>query len=400
MPAQRHPAFRLPRDAVTPDYGVGGLFGLVGAVRRFLDGEPWRLPGEGPVAAAADAAAPVVVFILVDGLGDGFLQRFGAGGALLAHRVGRLTSVFPSTTASAVATVLTGLAPASHGLTGWFLHDRRFGGVIAPLPMMKRSGGEVRGLLRLPRLFPYRTLFQGRRRPSVLVSPRSLAYSPFSRRHGRGARVVAYHALGGMIEAIAAAVVALREGGGGYVHAYYPRFDALSHAHGCAAGEVVDEFARIDGAFRTLLAQLAGSGAEVVVSADHGFIDSPEERLIHLDRHPEAIAMLAAPLSGERRAAYCHVRRGAGEAFAAFAREVLAGKAVLVRSDELLASGLLGPGRAHRRLRERVGTHTLLMEAGWTVRDRVPGEHNHPMLGVHGGLSPAEMWVPLVQARC
>jgi hypothetical protein len=138
----------------------------------------------------------------------------------------------------------------------------------------------------------------------------------------------------------------------------------------------------------------------VVVSADHGFIDSPEERLIHLDRHPEAMAMLAAPLSGERRAAYCHVRRGAGEAFAAFAREVLAGKAVLVRSDELLASGLLGPGRAHRRLRERVGTHTLLMEAGWTVRDRVPGEHNHPMLGVHGGLSPAEMWVPIVRARC
>jgi hypothetical protein len=329
-----------------------------------------------------------------------FLQRFGTGSALLAHRAGRLTSVFPSTTASAVTTVLTGQAPAAHGLTGWYLHDRRFGGVIAPLPMTQRAGGEVRGVLRLPRLFPYRTLFQGRRRPSVFVSPRSLAQSPYSRRHSRGARVVAYRGLDGMIAAVADAVMASRDAGGGYVHAYYPNFDALSHAHGCASREVVDEFGRIDTAFRALLVRLAGSGIEVVVSADHGFIDSPDDRLIHLDRHPEAIAMLAAPLFGERRAAFCEVRRGAGAEFEGFVREVFAGKARLVRAEELLASGLLGPGRAHRRLRERVGSHTLLMETGWTVRDRVPGERNHPMLGVHGGLSPGEMWVPLVRARC
>lgn len=398
MPVSRRPNCRLPRGAVLPDYGPDGLFGLVGAIGRFLDGRAWHLPGEGG-APEAGGNAPVLVFLLVDGLGDDFLCRVGEGSALLARRVRRITSVFPSTTASAVTTVLTGLPPAAHGLTGWFVNDRRFGGVLAPLPMVTRAGGKLRGLLPQPRLFPYRTLFQHRRRCSVFVAPQHLAFSPYTRRHARGARVVAYRGLPAMMDAIANEVAVLRAGSGGYVHAYYPTFDALSHAYGCRSPQALGEFARIDAAFAALLARLKGSGAEVIVSADHGFTDSPEGRLVRLERFPDAAAMLAAPLFGERRAAYCEVRPGAESDFSAFVREALTGKAVCVPSPEIVDSGLLGPGPAHRRLRERVGTHTLLMELGWTILDRMPGERHHRMLGVHGGLSASEMWVPLIRAR-
>jgi hypothetical protein len=34
------------------------------------------------------------------------------------------------------------------------------------------------------------------------------------------------------------------------------------------------------------------------------------------------------------------------------------------------------------------------------VVDSVPGEHRHAMIGVHGGLSPEEMWIPLIRASC
>jgi hypothetical protein len=397
MPPLRH--LPLPRDAVPPDYGSGGLFGLVAGMRAFLDGGHLDSP-EGEPVRDRGPRAPVLVFILIDGLGDAFLQRFGAGGALLAHRRGRITSVFPSTTASAITTIMTGLAPAAHGLTGWFINDRRFGGIIAPLPMMQRSDGPVQGLLMLPRLFPYRTLYQRRKRRSIIVSPQALAYSPYSKRHSRGAQVMPYRGIGGMIDAIPAAVAALASAGGGFVYAYYPVFDAMSHDHGCTAEPVVAQFMKIDAAFASLLERLDGSGVDVVVSADHGFIDSPEERLIELDRHPEATAMLACPLFGERRAAFCEVRPGAEAEFERFVAEALAGRAVVARSVDLVASGLLGPGPAHRRLRERVGSHVLLMERGWTIADRVPGEHRHSMIGVHGGLSADEMWVPRIHARC
>jgi hypothetical protein len=93
------------------------------------------------------------------------------------------------------------------------------------------------------------------------------------------------------------------------------------------------------------------------------------------------------------------VRHGAEAAFEAWAALELAGKAVAVTGAAFLASGLLGPGEPHARLRERVGSHVLLMEPGWTIVDHVEGESAHEMIGVHGGLSADEMLVPLILAR-
>ncbi|WP_018992309.1 alkaline phosphatase family protein [Aromatoleum toluclasticum] len=392
------PGIELPHNAVLPDYRNGGLFGLIRNVRAYLDGHPWHAPG--PSAPPAPDATPrKLVFILIDGLGDMFLQRTGAEGTLLAHRTGRLTSVFPSTTASAVTTTMTGLPPARHGLTGWFIHDRRFGGVIAPLPAIQRGGAPLRGPLAVPRLFAYRTLFQRCKRPAVFISPRDLASSPYSRRHSRGASTVGYKGLQGMIDAIAATIGA----SGSHpilVHAYYPTFDGLSHAYGCNSKEVHTHFERIDAAFGQLLERLRGSGTDIVLTADHGFIDSPPERVIDLDALPGLQTLLAAPLFGERRTAFCAVRRGAERDFERMARECLTGKAAVTRSEDLIGLGVFGPGKPHRRLQERVGTHVLLMEPGWTIRDHVAGEQEHAMIGVHGGLSPDEMWIPLIQARC
>lgn len=397
----------LPRDAVLPDYGPGGLFALVGKIRAFLAGTGWPPPDalgacgfSDPSTGSAPGSAPVLVLLLVDGLGDHFLQRHGAGSRLLEHRQTRLTSVFPSTTASAVTTLLTGLAPAGHGLTGWFIRDQRFGGTLAPLPMRMRGAGPIEGRFALRRLFPYRSLFQSGRRASVLISPASIAHSRFSLRHARGARIQPYEGLCEMSTAVEFEVRALKASGGGYVHAYYPELDAISHESGCTSEPALAEFGRIEAAVATLVARLSGSGAQIVITADHGFIDSDPGHTLHLEAMPGLATMLEAPLSGEARSAFCEVRTGAETDFLAFAHSELAGKAVAVPSSRLLAHGLFGPGKRHPRLRERIGSHTLLMEPGWTIRDRVPGEREHPMLGVHGGLSADEMWVPLITIDC
>jgi hypothetical protein len=395
---QNDAALALPRDAVLPCYRDGGLMALVDRFGGFLDGARWTLPdGQDPDTAPAR----VLVFLLIDGLGEDFLQRFGASSVLAAHRRGRITSVFPSTTSAAVTTTMTGLAPAQHGLTGWFIRDRRFGGIIAPLPLFRRGGDELAALRLTQRLFPYRTLYQRRVRPSVVVSPREIAWSRFSKRHTRGARIVGYgRAMEGMMDAVVTTAREIRAAGGGYVHAYYPHFDSLSHDFGSTSDAARAEFRRIDVAFANLLERLRGLDCEVVVTADHGFTDASEERTVDMDEYPQLLAMLECPLWGERRAAFCAVKKGREAEFEAAATEVFAGKAVVARSRELVAAGLFGPGPVNPRLAERTGTHTLLMESGWTVVDSVPGEKRHAMIGVHGGLSPQEMWIPLIRARC
>ncbi|MGL1832637.1 alkaline phosphatase family protein [Rhodocyclaceae bacterium SMB388] len=400
MPGTALPPSMLPRDAVLPDYGNGGLLGLIRSIAGFLDGGAWAPWVAEETLPNAPSSSPVLVFMLIDGLGDAFLSRHGAGSRLLAHRRGRITSVFPSTTASAVTTTLTGLAPAAHGLTGWYIFDRRFGGVVAPLPLCARTGEALGGMFPTRRLFPYHTLFERRKRQSMLVSPAEIAHSPFSRRHGRGAGLIAYHDLAGFADAVVSAANWLERSGGGFVHAYYPEFDALSHDFGASSAQAIAEFRRVDDAFGQVVDRLAGTGADVVVCADHGFIDSPEEKFVRLDAWPDVLAMLAEPLWGERRAAFCEVRPGAQTEFERFVAEVLSASTVVVRSDALVEHDVFGPGERHPRLRERVGTHALLMQPGWTVWDPRPDEHQHCMLGVHGGLSADEMWVPLIHARC
>lgn len=387
--------FPIPADSVLPEYGPGGLYDLASTLRTWLHepGAGWHAGGVAP----GDAAATVVLLV-IDGLGDRYLCSAGAGSVLHAHRRGALTSVCPSTTASAVTTLLTGVAPAVHGLNGWFVHDRRFGGVVLPLPLSLRAGPPLEAVRLMSRLCPAPPMFYHANRPAVLVSPADIAFSRFSQHHARGARIEPYQGLQGLEAQILAQVDRLAASGG-LVHAYYPVFDALSHLHGCRSAQVHACFERIDALFANLLKALAGRGVHLVVTADHGFIDSSPQRTVDLAPGGEVAAMLAAPLFGERRLAFCRVRKGAAVEFEAWARAELAGKAVLVAGKECRESGLLGPGVRHPRLAERVGTHVLLMEPGWTIIDHVEGELFHEMIGVHGGLSADEMTVPWIAVR-
>jgi hypothetical protein len=285
-----------------------------------------------------------------------------------------------------------------HGLNGWFIHDARFGGVIAPLPLPRRSGLPLEAFRLMQRLCPTPPMFQHACRPVNLVSPADIAYSRFSLHHARGAHIEPYEGLEDFGAAIVAMADALAESGG-LIHAYYPTFDALSHAYGCRSTEAGVCFARLDDLFIRLQRALAGRDVRIVVTADHGFTDASASRCVELAPTGEVAQMLAAPLFGERRLAFCKVREGAEAGFEAWAASELAGKGVAVSGEAFMASGLLGPGEPHARLRERVGSHVLLMEPGWTIVDHVEGEAAHEMIGVHGGLSADEMLVPLILAR-
>jgi len=76
----------------------------------------------------------------------------------------------------------------------------------------------------------------------------------------------------------------------------------------------------------------------------------------------------------------------------------LADKVHLLRSEDVLRRGWLGPGDAHAALRDRIGDYVLIPRGRAILRDWLTGEERHTHIGVHGGLSAAEMIVPLVVA--
>ena len=82
----------------------------------------------------------------------------------------------------------------------------------------------------------------------------------------------------------------------------------------------------------------------------------------------------------------------------ALVAEVFGDKVRAVPSEQLIEEGWFGPGRSHPELAARIGDYTLQMRERYTISDRLAGERELHLNGVHGGTSAAEMIVPLMLA--
>ena len=381
-----------------PDYAGHSIVNLMQSIATACGSSNAAYPELALLRSTPLSAARHIVLLVIDGLGQRTLDRHPASPNLQRHSIGTMTSVFPSTTASAITTFMTGQAPAQHGLTGWHMHLEEIDQTLAILPLTPRGEPlKERPETLPPRLFGYPTLFQQLKRESWVLAPQSIAGSPFNAWHSRGARCLAYQSMPEMFAAISALLKNADKPS--YIYAYYPDLDAHSHRYGTDSKEAQKTLGTLDAAFGEFLRDVQGSDSWLIATADHGFIDSPPARVVSLDAHPQLAALLARPLCGERRAAYCYVNEAERPAFEAYVRQNLAHCVDLRDSTELINAGWFGPPAFHPRLASRVGDYTLVMKDNWTIKDWLPGERHYPMLGVHGGISADEMTVPLIALR-
>ena len=376
---------------VLPAYGGGSLVNLIASLVEGRGGARRHAPLE-LLAPGELAQARNVVLVLIDGLGDNYLTAHGAGSELGRRRHGAITSVFPSTTASAITTSYTGCAPLEHGLTGWYTYFGEAGYVAAALPF--RTRGDMLPLREKgftpDRAYSAQSIFAGLEARSIVVTHRQIIDSDYNVHHCAGAQRRGYDTLEQFVGEIESAVKSGPERK--FVYAYWPQYDAISHRHGSRSREAAREFALIDEAFGRLLARLSGTESIVVASADHGFVDVSPDECLEL---PAALAaLLRFPLCGERRAVYCHVH-DAGT-FTRRAQDWLGSRAEVLPSRTLVERGWLGSGTAHPRIAERVGDVALVMNGHFTVKDWTPGEARHLHIGNHGGTTADEMMIPLI----
>ena len=371
-----------------PDYAGGSLVNLVASIVAARGGQPLHEPlKKFPIASHATN----LVLLIIDGLGDNYLRARGAS-ELAKRRRGAMTSVFPSTTASAITTSYTGATPLEHGLTGWFTYFGEAGCVSAALPF--RSRGDMallstRGVTP-EQIYTSASLFRSLPVKSIVVSFRDIIESHYNSVHCRGAERLAYEKADEFVAQVERAVKS--SGEKKFVYAYWPHYDAVSHRFGSQSEQAAAEFAIMDAAFGELIQRLRGTDTLVVATADHGFVDAPTEQCLEW---PAALApLMRFPLCGERRVVYCHVH--SPREFIERARECFDGRADVMPSGQLVDEGWLGPGTPHPRIKERVGDVTIVMKERYTVKDWVPGEPRWLHIGNHGGTHEDEMLIPLI----
>jgi hypothetical protein len=243
--------------------------------------------------------------------------------------------------------------------------------------------------------------------PSVFDSLSVAAYfvidaklrdSPYSQAGAGRAKRIGYH---GLIDCFARLPNLVGSGSRRkFIYAYWPMFDALAHRHGVGGVRLEAHFRQLEQAFLALLEVLRGTDTLLVVTADHGFVDTGPEFGIHLQDHPALQRCLSVPLCGEPRTAFCYVRAGSAGDFEAYVRERLGACCDLYASEELLDAGWFGLGQPDPRLLQRLGDYVLIMGGRYVIKDSLLVEGAWADIGVHGGASEDEMLVPLIVAHC
>lgn len=377
-----------------PDYR-NSIINLMASVAHGLGADDTGYVPLESVPGAGLAERPVVLLV-ADGLGSSLLKRF-PDSHLARHVTGEIDSVFPTTTANAITAFATGVPAQQHAVTGWFTWLKELGSVAAVLPFVPRGGGASYSDLgvRPAQIVTAGPLSDRLEGPVHVVSPAYIADSVYSRfTAGRALR----HGHTGLRDFFNRITRLVRQGPG-YLFAYWTEIDALAHEHGIDSPEVSDHFLTFDNAFGELLEAVAGAGALVMVTADHGLIDTAGNRVVRVEEHPVLARALTLPLCGEPRAAFAYLRPGREREFEAYVRNELADAVELHVSRGLIEAGWFGLGTPSERLAERVGDYTLLMKDNWVIRDRLLSERPFSQIGVHGGASAREMRVPLIIAE-
>jgi hypothetical protein len=381
-----------------PDYQGAGIVNLMATLINARGGRA-EVPELRTLPATVLSDARHLVLIVLDGLGSRWLARRGAGSHLAEDCSGELTSVFPPTTASAITTFLTGDAPQQHGLTGWFTWFRELGCIMSVLPGTPRYGGVGYGAagVDLAALLGHRPVFERMTTPSAMVSPRWIARSDFNLAHLGPARLIAYKGLKQMFRRAARVIRRAREPS--FFYLYWPGLDGIGHTHGMESAQAQDHFREIDAQYAAFLRAIAGTDTAVLLTADHGHLDAHPRDWVRLEDHPVLADCLALPLCGEPRAAFCYVRPDRVDTFTHYCRDVLGERFDLYPSHELLEAGLFGNGTPHPRLAQRIGDYTLIARGANLIREQLPTEGELQQIGVHGGLSDDEVYVPLCLTR-
>ncbi len=383
---------------IIPDYEGNSIVNLVSTIIAAEGHDP-----EHAVLRDIDATHwgdyKNIVLIVLDGLGDHFLKNKFPDSFLNRHRVRRMTSVFPTTTAAAITSFLSAQTPIEHAITGWYMYLRELGAASVILPFKPRYGKtsyDKEGV-DVSKILDFDRAFSHIYRKKCYVTPSHLIGSAYTNYSGIDSEKFGYNSFNGFFQQLSRAVRHSEEKK--YVYAYWSKVDALMHKHGTFSKEVADHFQELDQRIERFVNNVKNDDTLVLITADHGLIDTTPIRALSVDDYPRLKDFLILPLCGEPRVCYAYVRSGKTFDFLHYMEDNLANVCKIITRDEAIQSGVYGEGIPGMKFRDRIGDFILLMNENYVLKDHVLGEVPPNFIGYHGGLSEEELFVPLIMIK-
>ena len=364
-------------DFIYPDYNGNNVLNVAASLAAFL-GNPTGNPTVPELDAELKKGYKRVAFLVFDALGihpltlntpkDGFFNK---------HTVKKLTTVFPSTTACASATMISGLYPSQHGRFGWCMYLPEMGGRVDIL-VGSRSEDRHKKVdeKALKKMFPLRGFYLDNKTDYTVHSILSAIIDD-----GNPDRIVE-ETVGGVFDRLYD--IFGREGKQ-FVYVHCPQPDSIFHHRGVSSEEAKKMVEDIQARTKKLSEDFEDT--LIIVTADHGQVDIDGYVPLYEDKRLEE--MFSAPPDIEVRAVNLHVREEKEEEFKNYFIEKYGNNFRLLKTSELIERGVFGPAT------ERTAALGNYFAVVYTNVLALLHPLSAPFLGQHTSLT-AEMEVPLI----
>ncbi|TCJ30867.1 alkaline phosphatase family protein [Nocardioides jejuensis] len=361
-----------------PAYGERSIADVVPAVAAAL-GKPLGVTPSGLVLPPA----PAYVVLLIDGLGQQLLERYAHAAPFLTSLRGSTgTSGVPSTTATSLTSLGTGLLPGQHGLVGYTARVPETGELLNHLqwdrdvdPLTYQSHETAFAQLAARGIY------------TAAVNKKQFATSGLTRAAHRGATYRGADTPGDRLaETLESA------DGPSFTYVYDGELDKAGHQYGVASAEWLVELQLID-EFAEDLRDALPKSVRLLVVADHGMIDSPAGSRIELDKLSHLRRGITL-VGGEARFRHLYVKPGALDDVLAAWRAHLGDRATVLSRDEAIARGWFGP--VEDRVAGRLGDVMVACHDDLAIFSTRDFPRENTMIGLHGSLTRDELEIPIL----
>jgi predicted AlkP superfamily pyrophosphatase or phosphodiesterase len=330
------------------------------------------------------------ILFIIDGLGADVLTPFGHLVPTIfgLSKFQLLQTSFPSTTATSLATLMTGELPGVHGMLGYTVR-------------VPRSGGRVLNSLKWdervdPLMWqPVPTLFQRASNENIQVShvaAKRYEKTGFTQAVFRGATYRGANVASDLIAATLESLTATPS----FVYLYMNDLDVAGHSDGVGSEKWISALIGID-QFLAQLLNVLPKGTRLWLSADHGMINVEEKVTIGLDNE---LASSVVTIAGEPRARHLYLNEASDSQqarvdLAGRWREYFGQRATILTREEAITENIFGTN-VTSDAKDRMGDVIAIAHGGLVLLDPERAEKEGSMVGHHGGVSEIESTVPLL----
>lgn len=363
-----------------PAYGDSSLCEVLPSALAALG-----VPGEHNVLGLPPASRYCV--LVIDGLGWNLLRAHPVEAPFLASLTGRpITAATPSTTATSLTSLGTGLTPGRHGLLGY----------TTRVP----GGGELFNALRWEPALDPRSY-----QPNPSVFDRAVAAGVRAtvvgerRFRDSGLTAVALHgpfrganSYGERVAAAVTAVSGVARGVPALVYVYDADLDYTGHGNGCGSAAWRYQLGVVD-RFVEELADALPPDSALVVTGDHGMVDVSYEDRVDVDQVPvlrEGVTLVG----GEARFRHVYTDDAAAPDVAQIWQDTLGAEFMVRTREKAVAEGWFGA--VDSRNLDRIGDVVVAAIGTRAVEYTSVFPREARLVGLHGGLTEDEMLVPLL----